>query len=264
MTKTKVKQTAFRVWKSGKTWVFAAATVVVLTTGVAMGQRAAASVNLLAPQTTTLVSASAAATTASSTPGYLYSASSVAPSSAASSYQLSYADSAPVTLNVKNATVAQGATWSPAAGFISGTDVNGYPMTVAELSVAGNVDTSTPGVYPVTYQYAYTTSQTTHIVSQKVYVVVTNAAVKINATDAFLYATQRYNQKLSLLHVEDSNGKTISPSQVSYKVIDQTLGASNTEIYTLEFSYTDSNGKTGVAVGKFYALPETNLLSVVH
>nr|WP_256470367.1 bacterial Ig-like domain-containing protein [Fructobacillus americanaquae] len=43
--------------------------------------------------------------------------------------------------------------WTPGDNFTGATDENGQPVDLSKVTVSGNVDTQTPGSYPVTYTY---------------------------------------------------------------------------------------------------------------
>ncbi len=43
--------------------------------------------------------------------------------------------------------------WDPSEGFHGGTDANGNPIDIDDVVITGNVDTTTPGDYEVTYTY---------------------------------------------------------------------------------------------------------------
>ncbi|MDR0200147.1 MAG: bacterial Ig-like domain-containing protein [Streptococcaceae bacterium] len=254
MRNQNVKNTAFRTWKSGKKWLYASSVLVALLAGgtaLASTQAAAETTNLLTAQSSAVIQNSTAVVTssavisASGLSSYSTSPASLANSSDSNQTSTSVTTS---SLKVQNVNLNTGDTWNPANAFVSGTDTNGNSISFSAVEVSGTVDTATPGVYTLTYTYSS--------ISETVYVVVSDPSVQVKTTDAFLYTTQRYNQKLSVLHVEDSLGNVISPSDVSYKVLGQALGLDNTVIYTLEFYYVDSKGKTGISLGTFYNIPD--------
>ncbi|WP_338029140.1 immunoglobulin-like domain-containing protein [Fructobacillus americanaquae] len=58
-------------------------------------------------------------------------------------------------ITAKNSTVVAGPNtkWTPGDNFTGATDENGQPVDLSKVTVSGNVDTQTPGSYPVTYTY---------------------------------------------------------------------------------------------------------------
>lgn len=57
------------------------------------------------------------------------------------------------TLVVKDSTIYVGTPWTAADNFISATDRDGNEIALADVTVSGTVDTTTPGEYEVTYSY---------------------------------------------------------------------------------------------------------------
>ncbi|MEG1487519.1 bacterial Ig-like domain-containing protein, partial [Lactococcus sp.] len=62
-------------------------------------------------------------------------------------------DAVKPTLTTKDSTIEKGSTWTPADNFTGGTSSTGTALTIKDVTVSGTVDTSTPGVYSVTYAY---------------------------------------------------------------------------------------------------------------
>ncbi|KZU14572.1 hypothetical protein Nizo2264_1274 [Lactiplantibacillus plantarum] len=56
-------------------------------------------------------------------------------------------------LVVQDTTVTVGDHWQATDNFVSASDATGHPLTLADLVVIGNVDTTQPGTYEITYQY---------------------------------------------------------------------------------------------------------------
>nr|WP_187346148.1 bacterial Ig-like domain-containing protein [Lactiplantibacillus plantarum] len=56
-------------------------------------------------------------------------------------------------LVVQDTTVTVGDHWQAADNFVSASDATGRPLTLADLVVIGDVDTTQPGTYEITYQY---------------------------------------------------------------------------------------------------------------
>ncbi|WP_130847512.1 bacterial Ig-like domain-containing protein [Lactiplantibacillus mudanjiangensis] len=59
------------------------------------------------------------------------------------------------SVNVKDSSLTAGKSWTAADNFVSATDVNGQPLTLADITVTGanQVMINTPGNYTVTYSY---------------------------------------------------------------------------------------------------------------
>ncbi|AVK63347.1 hypothetical protein C5Z26_04185 [Lactobacillus sp. CBA3606] len=64
------------------------------------------------------------------------------------------------SFTVNNSTLAVNDTWQQAANFNGGVDANGQAITLADVTVTGNVNTTQPGRYHVTYRYTDSHSQT--------------------------------------------------------------------------------------------------------
>lgn len=56
-------------------------------------------------------------------------------------------------LVVQDTTVTVGDHWQAADNFVRASDATGRPLTLADLVVIGDVDTTQPGTYEITYQY---------------------------------------------------------------------------------------------------------------
>ncbi|WP_236723780.1 bacterial Ig-like domain-containing protein, partial [Lactiplantibacillus plantarum] len=56
-------------------------------------------------------------------------------------------------LVVQDTTVTVGDHWQAADNFVRASDATGWPLTLADLVVIGDVDTTQPGTYEITYQY---------------------------------------------------------------------------------------------------------------
>ncbi|WP_338352265.1 bacterial Ig-like domain-containing protein, partial [Fructobacillus tropaeoli] len=76
-----------------------------------------------------------------------------------------------ITTKDSHITVAPNTNWSPADGFSGATDENGQPVGFSKIKVTGQVDTTKPGTYPVTYSY---TDGSGNIYTQTVTVTVTS------------------------------------------------------------------------------------------
>lgn len=56
------------------------------------------------------------------------------------------------TVVAKDSTLYVGDAWELADNFVSATDKKGQPLSLAEVTTSGEVDTKVPGEYQVTYR----------------------------------------------------------------------------------------------------------------
>ncbi|WP_259748575.1 beta strand repeat-containing protein, partial [Lactococcus lactis] len=85
------------------------------------------------------------------------------------------------TLTTKDSTIDEGSTWTSADNFTGGTSSTGTDLTIDDITVDGTVDTSTPGLYTVTYSYTDPTTNVT--VSSVAKITVNYSGSTTNPTD---------------------------------------------------------------------------------
>ncbi|TXK47387.1 BspA family leucine-rich repeat surface protein [Lactococcus sp. dk322] len=90
------------------------------------------------------------------------------------------------SITVKDSSIMTGASWTSHDNFVSATDRYGNPVTLGDLTVTGNVDTSKAGKYKVTYSWAVKNedgSLTGDILSVDAYITVTDKTTSEPTTD---------------------------------------------------------------------------------
>lgn len=156
---------------------------------------------------------------------------------------------APV-INANDSTITQGSIWNPEDNFVSAIDSEGNSIPFTAVTFSGNVDTSTPGKYQVTYSYI---DSITGLSDSKTVIITvdipTISAPALHAVSAYIYTTQTYYPNLNFIAGTDSENNALLVNQVTYNITNQDGTIANLTVagdYTVTFSYTDSTtGLTG-------------------
>ncbi|WP_421000218.1 bacterial Ig-like domain-containing protein [Carnobacterium maltaromaticum] len=143
------------------------------------------------------------------------------------------------TLVVKDSTIYVDSPWTAADNFISATDKNGNSIELAQVTVSGTVDTTTPGEYDVTYNYGgqSTTIKVTVIDNQETLVV----------KDSTIYVDSPWTAADNFISATDKDGKEIDLSQVTVSgtVDNQTPG-----VYEINYTYKYPTRSVGKPLSK--------------
>ncbi|CAK1249331.1 Uncharacterized conserved protein RhaS [Fructobacillus cardui] len=101
--------------------------------------------------------------------------------------------------------------WTLADNFSGATDANGQPVDFSKVTVTGNVDTTKPGTYPITYSY---TDGSGNVYAQKVTVTVSGDDTSTSNTNQGSGTTPSSNGHVTN---QDSGTNTanVVPSQVN-------------------------------------------------
>ncbi|MGX7417318.1 bacterial Ig-like domain-containing protein [Carnobacterium gallinarum] len=110
------------------------------------------------------------------------------------------------TLAVKDSTIYVGDSWKSGDNFLSATDKDGKSIPVADVTVLGTVDTTTAGIYDVTYSYG---SQT-QIAKITVKADLSTVVVK----DSTLFVGDKWVSKDNFISATDRDGQIIPFDQV--------------------------------------------------
>lgn len=121
------------------------------------------------------------------------------------------------SLNVSDETIYVGDTYRPIDTFVSATDMYGNSLSINDIVVEGDVDTTKPGTYKVTYKYNDLSSVATITVLQKIDLtslevknITINIGDKWKADDSFVSATDASGNPLNIndIKVEGSVDST--------------------------------------------------------
>ncbi|WP_130846901.1 bacterial Ig-like domain-containing protein, partial [Lactiplantibacillus mudanjiangensis] len=119
------------------------------------------------------------------------------------------------TVNGHDSTLIQGpyTSWSAKDNFDGGMTATGQSLNFAAVTTIGTVDLSTPGVYPVTYQY---TDMAGNVVTKEVMITVKQTGSVINGHDSTLIIGPKTKWQASdnFDGVTDENGKPLDFSNV--------------------------------------------------
>ncbi|MGM0231164.1 hypothetical protein IGJ28_003256 [Enterococcus sp. AZ091] len=177
------------------------------------------------------------------------------------------------SVKAKDSTLYVGDTWQAEDNFVSATDKDGKSLSIAEVTVSGDVDTSKAGSYQVTYKNGNTESVATiTVVSDQATVIAKDSTLYVGdswqAEDNFVSATDKDGKAVSLANVTVTgtvdtttpgkyevsyrNGKveavatiTVLADQTSVKAKDSTLYVGDTWLAEDNFvSATDKDGKS--------------------
>ncbi|WP_130846063.1 bacterial Ig-like domain-containing protein [Lactiplantibacillus mudanjiangensis] len=144
------------------------------------------------------------------------------------------------TVNGHDSTLIQGpyTSWSAKDNFDGGMTATGQSLNFAAVTTIGTVDLSTPGVYPVTYQY---TDMAGNVVTKEVMITVKQTGSVINGHDSTLIIGPKTKWQASdnFDGVTDENGKPLDFSNV--KVIGD-VDLSKAGQNSIRYQYTDAAG----------------------
>jgi hypothetical protein len=132
------------------------------------------------------------------------------------------------SITVKDSTLYVGDSWQPKDNFDNGTDEEGQPVTIDQILVTGNVNTSTVGDYQVTYKN--NTKEATavvHVIANQSTLVVKDTTIYVGDTwqkaDNFVSATDRDGQPISVEAVQLTG--TVDSTVVGIYEVTYTLGS---------------------------------------
>ncbi|WP_404997515.1 bacterial Ig-like domain-containing protein [Enterococcus gallinarum] len=131
------------------------------------------------------------------------------------------------TVVAKDSTLYVGDTWQAEDNFVSATDKEGKTLSVAELDITGDVDTTTPGKYEISYRNGKVEAiATITVLADQTSVVVKDSVVYVGdqweAKNNFVSATDREGNTLSIerLLIEGSvDTRKVGTYQVNYSVV---------------------------------------------
>lgn len=126
------------------------------------------------------------------------------------------------SLQAKDSTIFVNTKWNPSDNVISATDENGNVVDLSQVQVADNVDTSTPGSYPVTYTY---TDGTGNQHTETVTVTVTPSKGSVTAKDSTVVA-----------------GPNTQPVDLSKVTVSGNVDTNTPGSYQVTYTYTDGSG----------------------
>ncbi len=111
------------------------------------------------------------------------------------------------TVVAKDSTLYVGDAWELADNFVSATDKKGQPLSLAELTTSGDVDTKVPGEYQVTYRNgkAEATATITVLADQ----------TSIKAKDSTLYVGDEWQAIDNFVSATDKTGANVPFSNVT-------------------------------------------------
>jgi LPXTG-motif cell wall-anchored protein len=111
------------------------------------------------------------------------------------------------SISVKDSTLYVGDTWQAEDNFVSATDKDGKSLSIADVTVSGDVDTSKAGNYQVTYKNGKAESVAT-------ITVVTDQATVV-AKDSTLYVGDQWQAEDNFVSATDKDGKAVSFADVT-------------------------------------------------
>ena len=130
------------------------------------------------------------------------------------------------TIVAKDSTLQVGDEWKAEDNFVSATDKFDNPLSFSEVTVTGSVDTSKPGVYPITY--------TNGSVSQTINVTVLDKKDlrTIKAKDSTLYVGDTWNPEGNFISATDSSDNPLSFSEIK---VTGTVDTSKIGVYPITY-----------------------------
>ncbi|WP_289481266.1 bacterial Ig-like domain-containing protein, partial [Enterococcus gallinarum] len=111
------------------------------------------------------------------------------------------------SVKAKDSTLYVGDTWLAEDNFVSATDKDGKSLSIAEVTVSGDVDTSKAGSYQVTYTNGTAKSVAT--------ITVVSDQATVVAKDSTLYVGDSWQAEDNFVSATDKDGKTVSLANVT-------------------------------------------------
>ncbi|WP_076657431.1 bacterial Ig-like domain-containing protein [Lactiplantibacillus plantarum] len=144
------------------------------------------------------------------------------------------------TVNGHDSTLIQGphTNWSAKDNFDGGMTATGQALNFAAVTTIGTVDLSTPGVYPVTYQY---TDMAGNVVTKEVMITVkqTDSAIKGHDSTLIMGPKTKWQASDNFDGATNENGKPLDFSAVK---VSGTVDLSKTGQNIVQYQYTDTLG----------------------
>lgn len=142
-------------------------------------------------------------------------------------------------VNSHDSTIYTGDSWTAADNFDSALDKDGNSVSLADLTVAGTVDTSEAGTYTITYTYEGVTSTSTVTVKEN--------KTGISAHDSTIYVGDNWNTADNFDSAFDRDGNAVSLEDV--KVVEKpTVNTNKAGTYQVTYSYGKVSKKITLTV----------------
>ncbi|WP_338347001.1 bacterial Ig-like domain-containing protein, partial [Fructobacillus tropaeoli] len=142
------------------------------------------------------------------------------------------------SLVAKSSTILVNSKWNTSDNVVSATDENGNVLDLSKVQVSGDVNTSTPGVYPVTYSY---TDASGNPYSQPVTVTVINSQSTLTVKDSTIFVNDSWKPADNVTAAKDEYGNPVDISKIS---VSGDVNTSKAGVYPVTYSYTDGQGKS--------------------
>jgi len=158
-----------------------------------------------------------------------------------------------VTIDAKDTTVIAGpkTTWSAADNFVGATDADGQSLSIKDVQVTGEVNTTKPGDYAITYTITGTDgNQATKTVT--VHVVASQATVQ--AKDSQLKVGADWSAADNVTLAKDATGNVLSIKDL---VVTGKVDTTKAGRYQVTYQYTDVAGNVFTANATITVSAET-------
>lgn len=144
--------------------------------------------------------------------------------------------------------------WQATDNFVSAKDADGQALTLDDVDVTGDVDTTTPGEYTVTYRY---TDKAGNDLSQTVTVKVNASQATVVVKDATVTAgsTAKWTPNDSFVSGTDADGQALTLNDVQ---VTGTVDMATPGTYTITYQYTDVAGNVVKATAKVTVVAATD------
>ena len=135
-------------------------------------------------------------------------------------------------------------TWNAADNFDSATDANGLSVAVTDSTVTGQVDTTIPGTYQVTYSILNTAGNAVKAIAT---VKVVASQVSVAAHDTTVMQGQAWQAADTFDSATDFEGQPVDFSQVTVTGADQ-VKTKTPGTYDVTYRYADSQGNVATKI----------------
>jgi len=144
--------------------------------------------------------------------------------------------------------------WQATDNFVSAKDADGQALTLDDIDVTGNVDTTTPGEYTVTYHYI---DKAGNDLSQTVTVKVNASQATVVTKDATVTAgsTAKWTPNDSYVSGTDADGQALALNDVQ---VTGTVDMATPGTYRITYQYTDVAGNVVNATAKVTVVAPTD------
>ena len=141
-----------------------------------------------------------------------------------------------VSVKAHDTSLIQGQSWTSADNLEAATDATGQAVDLKDVVVTGEVDSKTPGTYPIVYRY---TDEYGNQAEQTIQVTVVASLVSVKAHDTSLIQGQSWQSADNLEAATNATGQAVDLKDVT---VTSAIDVKTPGTYPVTYRYTDEYG----------------------